>query len=147
VGFYQEPQLFKLAGSLAWMFLLPHSPAEMDIRRHVVEVTTLLQARCEPLLYKTHVFYDCIARSLYAPVIKAVAEGSLVICAELRTKLLNMWVPRSYENHSSDWSSEAMHADFSAVLSTVGFHIQEQILHDWLSALMGADLLEPWDKD
>lgn len=40
-----------------------------------------------------------------------------------------------------------MHADFSAVLSTVGFHIQEQILHDWLSALMGADPLDPWFKE
>jgi hypothetical protein len=141
-----KSELFKLVGSLAWIFRLPHSPGEMDIRRNVVELMALLQVRCEAELYKTQIFYRYIARSLYAPVIKAVAEGSLVIGAELRTKLLRMWVPGIYDYYSKDRNSEAMQAAaFSAVLSTVGFQIQEQILHDWMSDLVGtADPLEPW---
>jgi hypothetical protein len=133
------------------MFQLPQQPGEMDFRGDVVEVMALLWAKCESELYETRIFHEYIAEPLYAPVIKAVAEGSLVISTELRAKLLRMWVPvKLADAVASDITSaqsKSIQTAFSAVLSTVPSDLQVDILQDLLSNLMDADPWEPWFKE
>jgi hypothetical protein len=146
-GSYElDAGLSELVDNLAWIFNLPQLPGEADVRRDVAEVMALLQVRCEPEPYKTRIFHVYIAEALYAPVIAAVAEGSLVINAELRTKLLKMWVPSNYAVCKLPHLA-GVEAAFSAVLSTLGSEVQEDILHDWVTDLMNADPWEPWFKE
>jgi hypothetical protein len=123
--------LTKLVDNLAWIFQLPQSQTNPDVRRDVAELMTRIHTQCNipyrsgfhdmyrATFYQWHIFHQYIAEPLYLPVLKAVAEGTLVIDPALRTKLLAMWVPRKYASLTSGCHSEEMQAAFSAVLSTV----------------------------
>jgi hypothetical protein len=141
--------LCKLVGNLSWIFQLPQHPGETDVRRDVADLMTLLQTKCEPKLYKRHIFPRYIAEPLYLPVMTEVAEGKLVLDPELRAKLLQMWVPRLYSHSivATYPHPEAMQAAFNAVLSTLAYQDQKQILHSWLSDLVAADPWEPWFEE
>jgi hypothetical protein len=84
---------------------------------------------------------------------EAVAEGSLVLSLELRKDLLKLWVPCTYAHDNIDSSDvdkslhpDTMQAAFNAVLSTVSYQVQEEILHEWLTDLMAEEPWEPWFK-
>jgi hypothetical protein len=141
--------LSKLVGNLSWIFQLPQHPGETDVRRDVAELMTLLQTKCEPELYKGHIFHRYIAEPLFLPVMTEVAEGKLVLDPDLRMKLLQMWVPRMDRNSvfTKYPHPEAMQAAFNAVLSTLAFPSQKRILHSWLSDLVAADPWEPWFEE
>jgi hypothetical protein len=155
--------LCKCVDTLAWILQLPPLPGEMDVRREVVELMTsnftkesLLHTGCSPETYKKlNISHQDIAERLYLPVIDAVANGTLVLNTELRTKLLKIYVPSkdshvpalTYKGNTCRRPEYRMQAAFSAVLSTLSFETQEQVLHDRLGALMDADPWEPWFTD
>jgi hypothetical protein len=146
--FELDPELSKLVSNLAWIFEVPEVS---DLRKHVIHLFILLQTKFEPGHYEENIFHRYIAEDLYLPVIRAVAEGKLVIDTELRTKLLRIWVPENYA-HSTTMGmtylhSEAMQSAFNAVLSTLNYKAQKQVLQEWPPDLIAAQPWEPWFKE
>lgn len=135
-----------LVNNLAWLLQLPHPCGEDDVRRDVIDVMFLVQRTCEPKTYE-EVFYREIAVQLYLPVMKAVAEGSLVLRSTDRMDLLKMWVPARQRVYAAeDPRSKQLEETFHAVLSSMSRREQEEALHKWLGELVTAKPWKPWFK-
>ncbi|GAQ87776.1 hypothetical protein KFL_003760090 [Klebsormidium nitens] len=140
--------LSNLLSNLSWIFQLPSLCGANDVRRDVVKTMLQVHAACKAAVFKEQIFHRYIAERLYLPVMKAVAEGSLVLGAERRVSLLGMWVPRRFAYYDTEGAqhvhSEAMQAAFNAVLGSVSFDDQEEILRGWMDELKGENPWEPW---
>lgn len=143
--------LTNLLSNLAWMFQLPQAWGSDDVRRDVMKTMLLIHAACKPAVYKEQVFHRFIAEILYLPVLKAVAEGTLIVGAERRVSLLKMWVPRRFACYNREEvqhvHSDAMQAAFNAVLGSVSYDDQKEVLLGWMDELMAASPWEPWFRE